>query len=606
MIDQSLEGQGEALGPVPTETTARLARAVVYLRVSSQSQVKTDYDPEGISIPAQRQSCQRKAAQMGNVIIVDEYVEPGKSGTNMDKRPAFQQMLARIKEQRDVDYVIIYKLSRLNRNRIDDALTITELRKYGVTLISATESIDETPVGQLMHGILASFNEFRSAEDGADIRYKMGEKVKRGGTIGRAPLGYVNVRERFEGREVRSVAIDPERAPFVKLAFELYATGEYSLERLVNELTDRGLTTRPGRYPAGPVSDAKLSSMLSDRYYLGYVRHADQEYRGRHDALIDQDLFDRVQKIQEARRGAHERDRVHRHYLKGSLWCGACHEHGVEARLHFQRSRGNGGQYDYFVCSNKHAGLCAEPHLALERVELAVLRHYGTLQFTQEFIGTVRRSLSETLADTQLSTSLRRAQLTKELSSLNVQEENLLDLAAEGLATKNKITERLNNIERKRLRIGEQLNEVEADLSVGASMLEAALELLGEPSTLYQQVSDSDRRLLNQAIFEKLYVDNDAVNDDQLKEPFSDMVAAHNVALRRSGDAVSSSGPKTRRDRPDACHVRSSGTKVDLLTLALAGNGSGKAAMVEPGRIELPTRPCHGRMLPLYHGPSSK
>ena len=163
---------------------------MLYLRVSTPSQVKTDYDPEGLSIPAQRSSCERKAEQMG-LDIIDEYIEPGRSATRMDQRPAFQGMFERIKNERDVDYVIVYKLSRMNRNRVDDALVLVNLRKYNVTLVSATESIDETPVGQLMHGILASFNEFRSAEDGADIRYKMGEKARKGGTLGRAKLGYL-------------------------------------------------------------------------------------------------------------------------------------------------------------------------------------------------------------------------------------------------------------------------------------------------------------------------------------------------------------------------------------------------------------------------------
>src|SRR5436309_8759671 len=139
--------------------------AALYLRVSTPSQVKTDYDPEGISIPAQRESCLRKAAQLG-VQVVEEYIEPGKTATSIDKRPAFQAMLERIRTQRDVSYVIVYKLSRMNRNRLDDAFVLAGLRKYKATLVSATESIDETPVGQLMHGILAAFNEYRSAEDG--------------------------------------------------------------------------------------------------------------------------------------------------------------------------------------------------------------------------------------------------------------------------------------------------------------------------------------------------------------------------------------------------------------------------------------------------------
>lgn len=110
--------------PAPDEA------ALVYLRVSTESQVKTDYDPEGISIPAQRSECLRKARQLG-IQIIDEYVEPGRSATSMDRRPAFQAMLERIRRQRDVKYVIVYKLSRMNRNRVDDALVMMSLRKFG-------------------------------------------------------------------------------------------------------------------------------------------------------------------------------------------------------------------------------------------------------------------------------------------------------------------------------------------------------------------------------------------------------------------------------------------------------------------------------------------
>jgi len=161
-------------------------RAVIYLRVSSAAQVNTDYDPEGISIPAQRVACQRKADQLG-LTIVEEYLEPGRSGTEMTRRVAFQQMLTRVRNEKDVDYVIVYKLSRMARNRYDDAIVMSDLRKRGVTLISATESIDDSPVGQLMHGILATFNEYQSRESGADIAYKMGQKAKNGGTVGLAP-----------------------------------------------------------------------------------------------------------------------------------------------------------------------------------------------------------------------------------------------------------------------------------------------------------------------------------------------------------------------------------------------------------------------------------
>ena len=270
-------------------------RAVLYLRVSSAGQVHTDYDPEGISIPAQRAACVRKADQLG-LSIVGEYVEPGKSATEMTKRVSFQQMLARVRDQRDIDFIIIYELSRLARNRIDDAVVMADLKKRGVTLISATENIDASPVGQLMHGLLAAFNEYRSAKDGADIAYKMGEKAKKGGTLGRAPIGYLNTIDRREGREIRSVEVDPERGPLVQLAFELYAGGNLTIREIVDELTNRGLTTRPTlSRPAGPISHTKVAALLKDRYYLGRVKYKGDEFPGRPTPLISEELFERVQ-----------------------------------------------------------------------------------------------------------------------------------------------------------------------------------------------------------------------------------------------------------------------------------------------------------------------
>src|SRR5436309_2269853 len=95
-------------------------RALLLLRVSDLKQTQTDYDPEGISIPAQRAAGQRKAKELGAVIPADgEYVEPGYSGRSIDKRPIFREMIQRLKERQDADYVIVYALSRFARNVYD-------------------------------------------------------------------------------------------------------------------------------------------------------------------------------------------------------------------------------------------------------------------------------------------------------------------------------------------------------------------------------------------------------------------------------------------------------------------------------------------------------
>ena len=82
----------------------------------------------------------------------------------------------------------------------------------------------------------AIVNEYRSAADGADIRMKLRRKVEQGGTHGVAPLGYLNERRFEDGREVRTITIDPERAEHTIWAFYAYASGGWSVTRLAAEL----------------------------------------------------------------------------------------------------------------------------------------------------------------------------------------------------------------------------------------------------------------------------------------------------------------------------------------------------------------------------------
>src|SRR6185437_16885680 len=102
------------------------------------------------------------------------------------------------------------------------------------------------------------------------IKYKMGQKAKNGGTLGVAKIGYQNVRINYEGREVRAIDIDPKRAPFVKMAFELYATGNYSFPELRDALTDAGLRTRgnrrygPDRSPSTASATCSATATTSD------------------------------------------------------------------------------------------------------------------------------------------------------------------------------------------------------------------------------------------------------------------------------------------------------------------------------------------------------
>jgi len=116
-----------------------------------------------------------------------------------------------------VTYCIVHKVDRLARSRIDDVEIHRILIANGVTLVSATENIDETPSGMLLHGIMSSIAEFYSKNLATEVTKGLTQKFETGGTPGRAPIGYLNVRKRDEqGREYRTVEIDLERAPLIR------------------------------------------------------------------------------------------------------------------------------------------------------------------------------------------------------------------------------------------------------------------------------------------------------------------------------------------------------------------------------------------------------
>src|SRR5579863_7506629 len=211
---------------------------VRYLRVSSPGQVNTGYNPEGISLPAQREACVSRERELGTV-NVKEFIEPGRSAKSIEERPAFQDMIAYLKANPNVRYVVVYALSRFARNQYEDAIMMVTLERLGVELISAVErNLDNTRVGRAMHGMLAVFNEYQVTASGLDIKYKMGRKViEYGGTLGPAKLGYLNETVRHEGHKVNTIVVDPERAPFIPMAFELYATGKHSFITLREALT---------------------------------------------------------------------------------------------------------------------------------------------------------------------------------------------------------------------------------------------------------------------------------------------------------------------------------------------------------------------------------
>lgn len=229
------------VAPIRADDIIEGAEAALYERVSTTRQMNTDADIEedGNSIATQREWCIRRCKQL-KAPIAKEFVEPGNSAQSIAKRPVFKELLRYLEDNPQVGYVVIYMRSRAFRNYTDAAIAKRILAMMGVKLVSAKEEFGDGYMGDAMEAITDIMNEVQVRQNGDDISNKMFHKAKNGGTTGRAKLGYLNVRKDFDGRLVNTIEVDQERAPLIQWAFEQYATGEYSLTALQQELADQG------------------------------------------------------------------------------------------------------------------------------------------------------------------------------------------------------------------------------------------------------------------------------------------------------------------------------------------------------------------------------
>ena len=381
----------------------------------------------------------------------------------------------------------------------------------GVRLVSTSENIDQTPGGMLLHGIMSSIAEFYSRNLANEVIKGMGEKARNGGTLGKAPLGYLNVRARDEnGREIRTIALDEERAPLIRLAFTEYATGQWTTKKLAAHLHIHGLTTVPTAHkPAKAVSGAQLHRMLRHPYYKGTISFQGVEYAGAHEPLVDEETWSQVQAVLDSHRFG-ERERQHNHHLKTTVYCGLC-----GARLLVQNTRNSKGDlYPYFICARRQRTHdCAFRAVLIDVVEERMSDLYRTIQLSSQDRQLVEQYVREELRHLERDKDRTIRSLTTRRTNIEDKRRRLMHAHYEGAVPlellreeQTQLTSELDHIER-------QLAAYQADITEVRQRLTQALDLLEDCHRLYTAAPAHLKKLLNQVFFERVLV-NPAVDEE--------------------------------------------------------------------------------------------
>ncbi len=268
------------------------ARCAIYTRKSSEEGLEQDFN----SLDAQREACEAYILSQkheGWVCLPEMYDDGGISGATME-RPALKRLLSDIEVGR-IDTVVVYKVDRLTRSLGDFAKIVEVFDGHGVSFVSVTQQFNTTTsMGRLTLNMLLSFAQFEREVTGERIRDKIAASKKRGMWMGGLPpLGY-DVRD-------KKLVVNETEAETVRHIHRRYnALG--SVLALQDELDRDGINSKIrfdkyGRQTGGKsLARGALYLMLQNRIYRGEIVHKKNSYPGEHKAIVDEALWNAVQK----------------------------------------------------------------------------------------------------------------------------------------------------------------------------------------------------------------------------------------------------------------------------------------------------------------------
>lgn len=309
-----------------------MKRCGVYTRKSSEEGLEQDFN----SLDAQREACLayiQSQKSEGWVPIKNVYDDGGYSGGNV-QRPGLQALMQDIKAGK-INIIVVYKIDRLTRSLMDFAKLVEIFDRHEVTFVSVTQSFNTTTsMGRLTLNVLLSFAQFEREVTSERIRDKFAASKKKGIWMGgNVPMGY-QVKE-------RKLIVVPDEAETVQHIFKRYLELG-SVRLLKTDLQEKCVISKRTN---SLFSKSGLYHLLANPIYIGKLRHKGNIYDGQQEAIIEQELFDKVQlQMKELAPKIREKSRK----TESSLLVGKLFDEAGEA-LGPTHGNKHGKRYRYYV-----------------------------------------------------------------------------------------------------------------------------------------------------------------------------------------------------------------------------------------------------------------
>lgn len=344
--------------------------AVGYCRVSTEDQADN-----GISLEYQEEQCRKASINDGYkeiLIIKDE----GKSGTSISKRKGIQQVIE-LAKNKEISIVYVTNSDRLARNILDHSFLRNIFKSNNVILKYLNGQSSDNDANSIMaDNMFATVNQYHSDITKEKTKQALDTKALAGYFPTSAPVGYLNTENSDKNcnKVAKKIIIpNPKNFHFVKEAFKMFATGQYNVYELNDLLNEKGFVSNSGR----KLAPSMFYAMLKNRIYLGEVHWIDIHVKnGKHEPLIDENTFERVQAILNKNNNNRCRRRKYFWLLSGYVFC-PIHNCRYTAEWHLNKGKA------YYHCSNKNG--CGK-YVEKQNLEKQVSDKLKSIEFSDEFI----------------------------------------------------------------------------------------------------------------------------------------------------------------------------------------------------------------------------
>jgi len=370
----------------------------IYIRKSTDNEER-----QVLSIESQLQEL-KDFAKRECLEIVDVFTE---SKTAKEPgREVFNLMLKRI-EKENIEGVLAWHPDRLARNSIDGGkiIYLIDIGKIK-ELKFPTYRFDNTAYGKFMLSIVFGQSKYYVDNLSENVLRGLRQKLRRGEYPSKAPIGYLN------DLRTHTIIIDPEKGPLVRKAFELYASGNHTLESVGYKLKEIGLVGSRGGLP----DTRAIELILKNPFYYGVFKYKGELYEGSHPPLISKSLFDKVHTVFASRTRPHN-PKKDLFVFRRLMWCGEC---GCLVTAETKK-----GHY-YYHCTKRKIK-CSQRYIREEALAAQIRDYIQKLFINDEVRDLMFAELQRVSAQSEASNFSIKQQLKERIEAMDAQLERLLD-----------------------------------------------------------------------------------------------------------------------------------------------------------------------------------